>query len=183
MKFALFLSLIALQSALLGNVRAEKADARQPTNVEADQMAYDEAKRINTFTGKVVLTRGTLTMRAGRVVVTTDPDGHQFATLHAAPGALATFRQKRDGGPDLWIDGQAERIEYDGKTEVTKMFSKAQLRRLEGNKVTDEVNGETITYDSRAEYYTVNNGPGGEGKPNSGRVRVTIQPRVDTKDE
>lgn len=183
MKPVLFLSLIALQAALLTSVRAEKADASMPTNVEADQMAYDEAKQVNTFTGRVVLTRGTLTMRAGRVVVTTDPAGYQFATLYAAPGSVATFRQKRDGGQNLWIEGQAERIEYDGKTEVTKMFSKAQLRRLEGTRVTDEVSGETITYDSRAEYYTVNNTSGGESKPGSGRVRVTIQPRDEAKSE
>ena len=76
---------------------AEKADSEKPTNIEADQMAYDDVKQVNTFTGNVVLTRGTLVMHAQKLVVTVDPAGYQFATLYAPPGGLATFRQRRDG--------------------------------------------------------------------------------------
>lgn len=160
---------------------AEKADATQPTNVEADQMAYDDVKQVNTFTGNVVLTRGTLIMKAQKMIVTQDPAGYQYATLLAAPDGLATFRQKRDGGPDLWVEGEAERIEYDGKTEIVKLFSKAKLTRLEGTKVTDQVEGAFISYDSKAEFYTVNNMATGESKPGGGRIKAVIQPRNDAK--
>ena len=164
-------------------VHAEKADASKPTNVEADQMAYDDVKQINTFTGNVVLTRGTLIMKAGKMTVTQDPAGYQYATLIAAPGSLATFRQKRDGGPDLWVEGQAERIEYDSKTEVAKLFSKARIRRLEASKPTDEVEGEFISYDSRAEFFTVNNAPSAQGKTGNGRIKAVIQPRNDGRSQ
>ena len=127
---------------------AEKADSEKPTNIEADQMAYDDVKQINTFTGNVVLTRGTLLMKAQKLIVTQDPAGYQFATLIAPAGGVATFRQKRDGGNNQWVEGQAERIEYDGKAEVVKLFLKAKMRRLEGNTPTDEVEGEFISYDS-----------------------------------
>lgn len=183
MKVFHLLPLLVLQLSLASAAFAEKADSTKPTNVEADQMVYDEARQVNTFTGRVVLTRGTLRMQAGKMVVTTDADGYQSATLYAASNELATFRQKRDGGPDLWVDGQARRIEYDGRTEMVKLFNDAQLRRLEGSKPTDEVNGAFISYDSRAEFYTVNGAPAGESKPGSGRVRVTIQPRTDAKDQ
>jgi lipopolysaccharide export system protein LptA len=174
--FLLALGLISLPGA-----HAEKADSTKPTNVEADQMAYDDVKQINTFTGNVILTRGTLLMKAHKMVVTQDPAGYQYATLYAAPGGLASFRQKRDGGPDLWIDGQAERIEYDGKTEIAKLFSNARMRRLEGNKPTDEVEGEFISYDSRSEFFTVNNTPTGDSKPGAGRIKAVIQPRNEAK--
>lgn len=164
------------------SARAEKADADKPTNVEANQLAYDDVKQINTFTGNVVLTRGTLIMKAEKMVVTQSPEGYQFATLYAAPSGLATFRQKRDGGPNLWIEGQAaDRIEYDGKTEIAKLFSKAKIKLLDGAKITDEVEGEFISYDSRAEFYSVNNTPTGDSKPGAGRIRATIQPRNETK--
>jgi lipopolysaccharide export system protein LptA len=164
------------------NVRAEKADADKPTNVEANQMVYDDVKQINTFTGNVILTRGTLTMKAEKMVVIQSPEGYQFATLYAAPGKLVTFRQKRDGGPNLWIEGQAaDRIEYDGKTEIARLFSKAKITLLDGAKPTDEVEGEFISYDSRAELYSVNNTPSGDSKPGAGRIRATIQPRKETK--
>src|SRR4051794_31503724 len=154
-----FLLLLMLGVTFAGSAKAEKADSERPTNVEADQMAYDDVKQINTFTGNVGLTRGTLVMRAYKLVVTQDPAGYQYATLLAPAGGLATFRQKRDTGPEQWVDGQAERIEYDGKTEIVKLFAKARLRRLEGSKPTDEVEGAFISYDSRAEFFTVNNTP------------------------
>ena len=174
-------SLFLLCMSIGGNVLAEKNDSNKATNVEADQMAYDDVKQINTFTGNVVLTRGTLVMKAAKVVVTQDPAGYQHATLFGGGGALATFRQKRDGGPDLWMEGQAERIEYDGKIELAKFFSRAKLKRLEGSKTTDEVEGEFISYDSLHEFFSVNNTASGESKPGAGRIKVVIQPRTESK--
>lgn len=162
---------------------AEKADRTKPTNVEANQMEYDDVKQINTFVGNVVLTRGTILMKSARMVVTQDPEGYQFMTMYAAPGGLASFRQKRDGGPDQWIEGEAERIEYDDKNEVMKLFSKAKMRRLEDGKVTDEVAGEYISYDTRAEFFTVHNTSSGDSKPGAGRIKAVIQPRADKKAE
>lgn len=181
MKRIFSLSLFVLNILVCGSTYAEKADSDKPTNIEADQMAYDDVRQINTFTGNVVLTRGTLTMKAHKLVVTQDPAGYQFATLYAAPGKLASFRQKRDGGPNLWVEGQAERIDYDGKADLVKMFVRAQLRRLDGSRVTDEVEGEFISYDNRSEFFSVNNTASGVSKPGAGRVRVVIQPRSETK--
>lgn len=181
MKRFLLLSVWMLCASVSYHAHAEKADSEQPTKVEADRMAYDDVKQINTFSGNVVLTRGTMIMKAGKLVVTQDPAGYQYATLLAPPGGLATFRQKRDGGPNLWVEGQAERIEYDGKAEVVKLFSNAKIRRLEGSKPTDEVEGEFISYDSRAEFFTVNNAPAGNAKNGSGRIRAVIQPRTEAK--
>jgi lipopolysaccharide export system protein LptA len=174
--------LLALGIVLAGMAHAEKADSEKPTNVEANQMAYDDIKQVNAFSGNVVLTRGSLTMKADRMVVTQDPAGYQFATLYAAPGGIATFRQKRDGGPNLWIEGQAaDRIEYDAKTEIAKFYVKAKVKLLEGVKPTDEVEGEFISYDSRAEFYSVNNMATGESKAGAGRIKAVIQPRNDSK--
>jgi lipopolysaccharide export system protein LptA len=176
-----FFLLLMLSTIASSSAYAEKADSEKPTNIEADQMAYDDVKQINTFSGNVILTRGTVVMRANRLVVRQDPEGFQYATLLGAPGGVATFRQKRDGGQNQWVEGQAERIEYDGKVEVVKLFSKAKLRRLEGTKPTDEVEGEFISYDSRAEFFTVNNTPSGENKPGGGRIKAVIQPRNEAK--
>lgn len=179
MRRILSLTLLAACFAVAGGARAERADLDKPTTINADHMAYDDVKQVNTFTGNVVLTRGTLVMKANKLVVTQDPAGYQFATLLAAPGGLATFRQKREGPGDQWIEGQAERIEYDGKAELVKLFNKARMKRLEGNKPTDEVEGEFISYDSRKEFFSVNNSASGESKPGAGRITAVIQPRTD----
>ena len=174
--------ILLLGMVAAGGAHAEKADASKPTNIEANQMAYDDVKQINTFTGDVVLVRGTLVLKADRMVVTQDPAGYQYATLYAKRGEKATFRQKRDGGPNLWIEGEAaDRIEYDTKTEVARFYQNARVRLLEGARATDEVEGDFISYDSKQEFYSVNNTPNGASKAGGGRIRAIIQPRNETK--
>lgn len=181
MKRFFLLFLFVLNMGGLTAVHAEKADSDKPANFEADRMDVDDVKQIRTLSGNVILTRGTMVLKADKMVVTEDPAGYQFATLYAAPGTVATFRQKRDGGANLWMEGQAERIEYDSKTELVKMISKAKMRRLEGSKISDEVEGEFISYDSRAEFFSVNNTASGTSKPGAGRIKGVFQPTTDQK--
>ena len=167
-----------LMYVLTCHALAERADRDKPTNIEANQMFYDESKQLNTFIGNVVVTRGTLVMHGEKLVLKKDSAGYQFGTLFAPSGGVATFRQKRDGGKDLWMEGYAaDRIEYDTKTEIAKLFKRSKVKMLDGSKITDEVEGEFISYDTRAEFYTANNTASGESKPGAGRVRAVIQPR------
>jgi lipopolysaccharide export system protein LptA len=173
-----YLIISMLAYTLAGSAMAERADREKPTNIEANQMLYDESKQLNTFIGNVVVTRGTLVMHGEKLILKKDSAGYQFGTLFAPAGGIATFRQKRDGGKDLWMEGYAaDRIEYDTKNEVAKLFKRSKVKMLDGSKVTDEVEGEFISYDTRTEFYTANNTVSGESKPGAGRVRATIQPR------
>jgi len=86
------------------------------------------------------------------------------------------MRQKRDGGPDLWMEGEAaDRIEYDQKISVAKLFLKAKVRRLTGTKATDEAQGAFISYNSLTEIVTGANDVSGESKPGKDRVVFTSQ--------
>ncbi len=171
-------SCLALAAMWCSPVWAEKADTAQKAEITAESAVHDDVKQITTFTGNVLLTKGTLIMKAGKMILKTDPAGYQFATMLPGPGGFTTFRQKRDGG-DFWVDGQAERIEYDNKTEIVKLFNKARLIKLEGVKVTDEMEGEYISYDSRNDLFAVNNTANGTSKAGAGRVKVVIQPRIE----
>lgn len=178
-----FHQLLAAAAMLLGAAglaQAEKADSTKPTEIQFDQVDVDDVKQIKTFTGNVILTRGTLQMKSAKAVVTQDPEGYQYVTLNSVAGTPATFRQKRDGAGDQWVEGQAERIEYDGKVELVKLFSKAKIKRLEGGKPSDEVEGEFISYDSRKEFFSVKNTSSGDSKPGGGRGTMVIQPSTKT---
>lgn len=172
----LALTLVALGP---GAARAERADRDKPTQIEADAMHYDDVRQTNVFAGKVTLTRGTLVIRAERIVMRQDAEGYQYAV---ATGDPATFRQKRDGG-ELFVQGRAQQLEYDGKTETVRFLERAQLKRLEGERVTDEVHGSVIVYDGRREVFTVDGGGarGATAENPSGRVRVVIQPRTEQR--
>ena len=154
---------------------AEKADRNKPLNVEADRMEYDDLKQVNVFTGDVTLTKGTIIIRGDRVTARQDPQGYQYGESIGKP---AFFRQKRDG-VDQFIEGRADRIQYDGKLETVTLTGNASMKRLEHEQVTDEIYGNVIVYDSRTEFVTVD-GKGGTQSTDArgrGRVRVIIQPR------
>ncbi len=159
------------------SANAEKADRNKPTEIEADQMVADDVKQITVFTGNVVMTQGTRVAKAAKVVLVQDPEGYQYTTLYAAPGQLASLREKQDGGANLWTEGFGERIEYDNKTEIIKFFTRANLRRLDGKVVTDDIKGEYISYDSKSEFYRVHNTSGAKSTPGAGRVKAVIEPR------
>jgi len=84
--FALLMMLCA------GAALAEQADSTKPTQIEANTMKADDARRTNTFEGNVVVTRGTLRIQADRIVVRQDKDGNQFATATGNSCAFASAR-------------------------------------------------------------------------------------------
>jgi lipopolysaccharide export system protein LptA len=151
---------------------AEKADRSKPINVESERMHVDDATKTSVFQGNVVITQGTLTIHADKVTIHQDKDGFQYAT---AIGNPATFREKRDGGQG-YIDGAADRIEYDGKADRVQFFNHAWLKR----EPADEVHGNYISYDGPTEYFTVT--PGANAGPDA-RVHAVIQPRAAAEKE
>jgi lipopolysaccharide export system protein LptA len=156
---------------------AEKADKDKPMNIEADALRYDDLKQTSVFTGKVVVTKGTLVIRGARMDVRQDPEGYQYGTVTAEPGKLAFYRQKREG-LDEWVEGEGETIEYDGKADRVKFIKHAQLRRFRGAQLSDEMTGSLITYDNGTDVFTVDGGPAGQPAGN-GRVRAVLAPRPD----
>jgi len=169
------LGAMLLALLMCGSALAERADRDKPTVVEADQLVADDLKQTTVFTGNVVLTKGTMIIRADRLTVREDPEGYQFGVAEANPGKLVTYRQKREG-LNQYIDGVAQRMEYDGKTEKIKLINRAVMKRLEGKAEADEVRGDVIELDSRSEIYTVLGGP--KSGTSGGRVRAVIQPRT-----
>jgi lipopolysaccharide export system protein LptA len=171
------LAILALACSLIGPAFAEKADRSKPMNAEADSLRYDEVKQTSVFTGNVVITKGTLVIRADRVEVRQDREGFQFGTAISTGGKRAFFRQKRDTG-DEWIEGEAESIAYDGKSDTVSFSRNAVLRRMRGALVSDEAQGALITYDNSSDVFNVSGGAPSAGNP-SGRVRAVIGPRAD----
>ncbi|MBS0443577.1 MAG: lipopolysaccharide transport periplasmic protein LptA [Proteobacteria bacterium] len=156
---------------------AEKADRFKPLNVEADQPGrIDLLNQHVVFNGNVVVTKGTMTIRAGRIEVRETPDGYHSAVAIGSPNKPATFRQKRDG-VDEWIEGEAERLEYDGKTDTIRFVTNAAVRRLRGSTVADEIAGNVVSYDSIAEVFSVSGGAAATPANPGGRVRAVLTPR------
>ncbi len=154
---------------------AEKADRDKPMNAEADAMRHDDLKQLTVFTGNVLITKGSILIRGGRVEVSQSPDGYQRAQIVAAPGQLAYYRSKRDG-VDETVEGEAELIEYDGRADTVQFSRRAALRRYVGASLADETTGGLIRYDNLADVFTVDGGP--RNGASGGRVRALLSPRT-----
>jgi len=149
---------------------AEKADKDKPTQIDANRMTSDDARRISIFEGNVVLTKGTILVRADRITVHQDAEGFQISV---ATGMPARFRQKRDGKNE-WIEGESLSIEIDDKKEYIELRDQARIVRDK-----DEVRGDVISVDTRSEFFSVTGGKSAiSGTNPEGRVRAVIQPKA-----
>jgi lipopolysaccharide export system protein LptA len=168
---------LGLLAALAFTASAERADSLKKIVVNYDTIESDQVTQTSVLSGDVVLTRGTLVLKADKAVLKETPDGYMMVTLTAGQGKSSTFRQKKDGAPDLWVEGQAQKIEYDERGEVVKMFGKAKVRELDGAKVTQELDQEYISYDSRKEKLLGRNDASGADVPGKGRGTMVIEPK------
>jgi len=167
------LSAVLCSALLLASpAHAEKADRDKPVNLEADTVTLDDINKVSVYQGNVILTQGTLQLRADRMQVTQNAAGLDKIS---ATGRPVAFRQKVDGR-DEFIDGFADRIEFDSVNGQLELIGQARLRRG-----SDELRGAQISYNSNTEFYKV------IGQPNaqtpSGRVRAIIRPKPRTPEQ
>ncbi|CAG0977951.1 Lipopolysaccharide export system protein LptA [Burkholderiales bacterium] len=152
---------------------AETGDREKPINYSADRGDLNYETKIGKLDGNVVLTQGTITVRAERLTFRQNPDNSMHVT---ATGSPVTFRQKRDGS-DEYYEGFAQRIEYDGAMDLLELFDRALLKRGP-----DEIRSNYISYNAKTELFKA------EGRPDTpaaaasdsgpgARVRGTFQPR------
>lgn len=150
---------------------AEKADRDKPMLLEANRVSIDDAKKIQILEGDVLITKGTMILKADRVVITEDQYGFQKGSAFSGKKGLAYFRQKREGKAE-YIEGEAERIDYNTNTEIVELFQRAWVKNAE-----DQLKGDYIWYDAISEKYLVTAGENRDPNAPPARVRAVIQPK------
>ena len=159
-----------------GQALAQRADRLAPMNIEADKLQYDDANQVSIFTGHVVVTKGSLILRGQRLEVRQDAQGNARGVIQGGANSRAFFRQKRDG-LDEFVEGEAQRIEYDSLSETVIFTGQAVLRRYRGTTLSDETQGSRIVYNGARETFTVEGGTDGRTTENpTGRVRALLTP-------
>ncbi len=168
---------LAFTLALLPVAHAERADRLQRINVDADSAKADVQGQSVEYSGNVTISRGTLVIRAARIVMRELPSGYYTAVAYGGSGKPATFRQKRDSA-DEYFEGEAERLEYDGRSNLIKFINQARMRQLRGATLASDTTGDLIVYDATTEKITVS---GDSAKPTAanpgGRIRMELIPR------
>lgn len=180
-KYLLTLLAIAIGSTLTAApASAEKADKFKETKVSGIAGGFDATKNIITF-DKIELTRGTLYIRGEKgtditIAASKDyPEGGGSTVFTGTSTNPVFFRQKRDGGSDLWIEGTAQRVEYNKATEVVSFHGNAVIRFLDQQKETRKLEGEYFSYDSPNDFFNMANQTSGKSSQNGGRVTLTLE--------
>ena len=176
---ALVLMSLAAAALLYGApVLAERSDRNQPMVIEADRPGtVDLQRQVVVFNGNVVISQGTMVLRAERVEMREAPDGYRAATAIGSPGRQVNWRQRRDGVDEI-VEGTADRIEFDGRADTLRLIGNGAVRRLRAGVVADEVTGASIVWDNTTEIFRVEGGAASAVNP-TGRVRAVLSPRAE----
>ena len=152
-------------------------DTKEPepdTVILSDTLHYDDANKISTFTGNVVLTRGSMTLRAEKLVTTEDSAGNQFGTATAGEGQMVVINQENPEKFETMI-GTGLQADYDGAQGTVILTGQAVVTRKICGKSFDNVRGSRIIYHEKTATYEAFGGQNSAGA--GGRVRSLAQPQ------
>ncbi|MBA6232719.1 MULTISPECIES: lipopolysaccharide transport periplasmic protein LptA [unclassified Colwellia] len=152
---------LILSGALLSSAFAEKFDISQKIEIDASRQAADLKNKIFSYIDNVVITQGSLIIRADLVQVLTQSGSEE--KTYIAKGKPATFEQTLTDGTLLNL--QADEIRYEPGNNLVIISGNALLQQEDS-----EVSGSKITYNIDTQYVNA------ESKTNE-RTKTIFQPK------
>ena len=149
------LSSFALGLSITTSANAEKADQDKPVILEAEKVSVNDVKQIYDLDGQVLLIKGSIIVTGEDGHIEVDPQGYEFIDVVGSPEAVASFRQRREGLADEFMQGRGTQVTYDAKTEFLTLTGDASLKRLLNMQMLDQLKGWKIEYDDIKQYYRV----------------------------
>ena len=166
---------------LAGTVAAHalSTDSDQPIEIAADGAEHDDARRITTYRGNVVIDQGSLHITGDTVTVIFDVNDQ--VTKITSAGAPAHFRQLPDGDTDhrkAW----AKQMEYFPEQDLINLSGEAVYER-DGSRVQadrlvyDSLNARfRALTDAGAQSSSGDSGGSGDAGSKPQRVRIQLKP-------
>ena len=175
------IAVAALAALAVFSAHAEKGDRNKPMVFTSDKEGrLDSVNQHTELLGNVIITQGSLVLRAEKVDVRQTREGYVQAYANGMTGKPVSFRQARDI-PGEAIDGTADQLEYDTRTDTVRFIGNANVRTTRGSDVANEMTGAAIIYNSRTDVLTLE---GGTASPNpNGRTRIVLMPRPQPGDQ
>ncbi|WP_114690174.1 LptA/OstA family protein [Polynucleobacter necessarius] len=150
----LFLSLV-LGTFIAIPAYAEKADQDKPVILEAEKVSANDVKQVYDLNGQILLIKGSIIVTGEDGHIAVDPQGYEFVDVVGTPEQVASFRQRREGVADEFMQGRGAQVTYDAKTEFLTLTGDASLKRLLNMQMLDQLNGWRIEYDDVKQSYRV----------------------------
>lgn len=172
----IFICSIGLAICIGNNALAEKADQDKPVIVQAEKVSVNDVQQIYDLNGEILLIKGSIIVTGEDGHIAVDPQGYEFIDVKSMPDTVASFRQRREGILDEFMQGLATQVVYDSKTELLTLTGDASLKRLLNMQLLDQLRGWKIEYDDIKQYYRVT--PPKDAKPEDlPLARALLSPR------
>jgi lipopolysaccharide export system protein LptA len=168
------LAFVFVLSSVSPQAHAEKNDAYKPAIIDSERATINEATQTRVFEGNVIISKGTLLIKADRIEATIDPQGYQMLKATGSTAKHVKFQQKRDGLDEI-IEAESVSLLFDGKADTVTLADQATIRRVAKGVLQDEIRGAQIKYSNQTEFYEVLGGA--SSSQSNGRVRTIIAPR------
>ena len=139
----------ALATLLATPALADKTDSNKPMDFRANSANMDEYRKLYNYIGQVRMTQGSRQLTADKVSIKQDAAGFSKSVATGSAQKLAHVKQRENDGKG-WMEGWAERIEYDDRTDKFIFFDQARIKTS-----TDDAKGEVIIYDNVTERYQI----------------------------
>jgi len=141
------------------SAHARKSDFTQPIFINADRTEYDETTGIQIWSGNVVMSQGTMEIKADRIKITLRDN--KLSRVEGT-GSPIEFQQENESGE--LVKGNATTIDYNAETNSLTLGGSATLtqpgQRLQSERIVFDINRQKVS---------------AEGGDN-GRVSIQIQP-------
>ena len=157
-------------------VRAEKADQDKPLILNADSVSINEVEQNYKLQGNILLIKGSIVVTADKGDILVDPEGYQFIEVRGDAKSLATFRQRREGPANEFMQGLGRDVSYDGKQGVLILLGDANMKRLLNMQMRDHLRGGKIEYRDDTQEYRVSP-PANHPKSAPPSSRAILAPR------
>ena len=134
---------------------AEKADQDKPLILEAEKVSVNDVQQVYELDGQILLIKGSIIVTGEQGNIKVDPEGYEYVDIKGSPEKVASFRQRREGPADEFVQGNGTQVSYNAKTEILTVSGDASLKRLLNMQMIYQLRGWKIEYDDVKQYYRV----------------------------
>jgi lipopolysaccharide export system protein LptA len=151
----LAISTLVLATSMMTAAHAEKADQDKPIVLEAEKVLVNDVQQVYELDGEVLLTKGSILITGEKANIKVDPEGYEYVDVQGTPESIASFRQRREGPANEFMQGRGQTVTYNAKTELLTLTGDASLKRLLNMQMLDQLRGWKIDYDDVKQRYQV----------------------------
>ena len=155
---------VLVGALLTANAQALPNDREQPVKVSADKLEANRSKNLSVYSGNVVISQGSLQIRADRVEVHGNTKGEINKVV--ATGTPAHFQQQVEESTSP-VKARAKRIEFLVSSDALQLTGEAFVDR-DGN----TLSAERIDYDLNSEQMQA------QGQSEKKRVEMIWKPEA-----